>query len=360
MADAVHFFLGANSGDGFQSLFHELEQAGTYDLMILKGGPGSGKSTFLRALGAAMEEAGERVEYLPCSGDPDSLDGVALPGMGCAAADGTPPHILEPRYPAAVDRIVDLGRFYDLTAAKAARDEIVALTEEGRAAALRARRCLKGARQAELEALESGRAGFDLARALRRMDGVAARELRRRSGGGPGRTQKRFLGGITCAGTVWRFDSVDALCPRVYELADRWELAGPLLERLRAAAVERGWDVTACPAPEEPERLEHLLIPELGLAFVSTRPGMEYGKKPFRRIRLDAMTSARERGRERFLRRMAGALREEAAAALRDAKSAHDRLEAVYNPYVDFDGVRALAAIETGRLLSWQGRTLSH
>ena len=24
------------------------------------------------------------------------------------------------------------------------------------------------------------------------------------------------------------------------------------------------------------------------------------------------------------------------------------------------DGVRALAAIETGRLLSWQGRTLSH
>ena len=124
--------------------------------------------------------------------------------------------------------------------------------------------------------------------------------------------------------------------------------------------MERGWDVTACPAPEEPERLEHLLIPGLGLAFVSTRPGMEYGKKPFRRIRLDAMTSARERGRERFLRRMAGALREEAAAALRDAKSAHDRLEAVYNPYVDFDGVRALAAIETGRLLSWQGRTLSH
>ena len=39
-------------------------------------------------------------------------------------------HVLEPRYPAAVDRIVDLGRFYDLTAAKAARDEIVALTEE--------------------------------------------------------------------------------------------------------------------------------------------------------------------------------------------------------------------------------------
>ena len=46
--------------------------------------------------------------------------------------------------------------------------------------------------------------------------------------------------------------------------------------------------------------------------------------------------------------------------ALAEAKRLHDELEAVYNPYVDFDGVRALAAIETGRLLSWQGRTLSH
>ena len=48
-------------------------------------------------------------------------------------------------------------------------------------------------------------------------------------------------------------------------------------------------------------------------------------------------------------------LREEGAAALKDAKANHDKLEAVYNPYVDFDGVRTLAALEAGRLLSWLG-----
>ena len=48
-------------------------------------------------------------------------------------------------------------------------------------------------------------------------------------------------------------------------------------------------------------------------------------------------------------------LREEAVTALKDAKEHHDRLEAVYNPYVDFDGVRALAALEAGRLLSYLG-----
>lgn len=37
----------------------------------------------------------------------------------------------------------------------------------------------------------------------------------------------------------------------------------------------------------------------------------------------------------------------------RRQRPAHDRLESVYNPYVDFDGVRAQAALEAGRLLSW-------
>lgn len=120
MALVTNFFLGANSGEGFQNLFSQItDLEDTYDLMVLKGGPGVGKNTFMREIGRAMEAAGTPVEYLWCSGDPDSLDGVVLPDLRCAVVDGTSPHVVEPRYPAAVDRYVDLGRFYDLTAAKA-------------------------------------------------------------------------------------------------------------------------------------------------------------------------------------------------------------------------------------------------
>ena len=52
---------------------------------------------------------------------------------------------------------------------------------------------------------------------------------------------------------------------------------------------------------------------------------------------------------------MASLLRGEAVEALKEAKANHDKLEAVYNPYVDFDGVRELAAIEAGRFLSYLG-----
>ena len=122
-----------------------------------------------------------------------------------------------------------------------------------------------------------------------------------------------------------------------------------------AAAAAKGWDTVVCPSPEDLGRIEHLLIPGLGLGFVTSRPGMDYGKKPYRRIRLDAMVEIEGRNRLRFQARMAALLREEAVAALKDAKANHDKLEGVYNPYVDFDGVRELAAIETGRLLSYLG-----
>lgn len=353
MAQVTNFFVGANSGEGFRNLFSEMvDLEDTYDFLVLKGGPGVGKNTFMREIGRCAEEAGLAVEYLWCSGDPDSLDGVVIPELRSAVADGTSPHVIEPQYPAAVDRYVDLGRFYDLTAAKAAVEEVKAHTHAYKAAYVRAYHSLKAARQVELDAVASMAKSFDSDRLERRVTGVIARELRAR-GNQRGKTTRRFLGSITHKGCVWRFDSVDVLCHKVYELADTWELAGGALARLHAAAVEKGWDTIVCLSPEDLNHIEHLLIPGLGLAFVTSCPGMDYGQKPYRRVRLDAMAETEGKSRLRFQTRMTALLREEAVDALKEAKRNHDALEAVYNPYVDFDGVRAQAALEAGRLLSY-------
>ena len=60
-------------------------------------------------------------------------------------------HVVEPKYPAAVDRYVDLGRFYDLPAAKAQAGEVKRHTHDYQDAYGRAYRCLKAARQVELD-----------------------------------------------------------------------------------------------------------------------------------------------------------------------------------------------------------------
>ena len=88
----THFFLGANSAEGFYALYDQLLDARLYDLIILKGTPGCGKSTFMRRVAAAMEERGLESVYIHYLGDPDSLDGVIFPAIGTAIVDGTAPH----------------------------------------------------------------------------------------------------------------------------------------------------------------------------------------------------------------------------------------------------------------------------
>ena len=50
----------------------------------------------MKRIGQAMEERGETVEYLHCSGDPDSLDGIHIPRIHVSIVDGTAPHAAAP------------------------------------------------------------------------------------------------------------------------------------------------------------------------------------------------------------------------------------------------------------------------
>ena len=121
----IEYFLGANSPGGFYSLYSELLPPETANaIYIIKGGPGCGKSTLMRQVAAQAAQAGETVEYILCSGDPDSLDGVVLPRLKVALVDGTAPHVIEPRYPGLVEQYVNLGDCYDREGLQEVREEL--------------------------------------------------------------------------------------------------------------------------------------------------------------------------------------------------------------------------------------------
>ena len=263
--------------------------------------------------------------------------------------------MIEPKYPAAADRYVNLGQFYDIAAAKRARTEVIRYTRDVSAAYQRAYQALGAARQMADGSAALVLEGLDAGKLLKRTDGIIGRELKGRGSGGG--TDYRFLGSVTCMGPVWRFDTVETLCPKVYQLCDTYGLAAPMLERLRAAAAAREFRTIVCPDPEHIDRIQHLLIPELGLAFVTSREGMAYSGSAYRKVRLDAMVDAahykRFKARLRFSARVENALREEGLEALRDAKAAHDKLEAVYQPNVDFAGVDQCVQTELKRIESY-------
>lgn len=343
----VQYFLGANSPTGFYSLYDQMiDRAKARRLYILKGGPGCGKSTLMRRVAERAKAAGQEVEYILCSGDPDSLDAVILPGMEIAVADGTAPHVIEPDYPGVVEQYVNLGDCYR-PGLEEVRQGILAATKDYKAGYRSSYRCL-GAAGKVLEELRGTLTDPELEEKMaRRARGILAREVPRRRGAAPGQVKGRFLTAVTHRGRIALYGTVLAQCSRVYELSDRCGLAHSLLRPLLEGIVDGGYDVIACPDPMAPDRLAHLLVPELGLAFVSTTPAMPFPEKPYRRLRMEGAVESellhRTRSRTRFARKMADALVEEGIRSLAYTKSMHDQLEALYNPYIDFDKVQEKA-----------------
>lgn len=87
------FFLGANSKNGFYSLYDELIDAKHAETVyIIKAGPGCGKSSFMRRITDNLSKHGIDSESILCASDPDSLDGAVFSELKTAVVDGTAPH----------------------------------------------------------------------------------------------------------------------------------------------------------------------------------------------------------------------------------------------------------------------------
>lgn len=350
----TRWFLGANSGTGFYSLYGDFAAGDGDFLWILKGGPGCGKSTFLKHIGAAAETKGLAVEYIKCSGDPDSLDGLYVPALKTGWADGTAPHTLDPRCFGATGAYVDLGAFCDTDATRRIEGDITALTRRYRAHYARAYDCLAAA--AAVSARGGPAEAEECAAAIRRASAAAAREFpKKRKDTLPGRRVRRFLGGLTADGPVLLEDTLTALCSRVCTLDNRYGLAWPYLAEIERQALDRGLDVLSCPWYLDPALPEAVLIPALSLGFLAVGRGRAPELRPYRHIRLDALVDpARlrtQRARLRADAKLEDALLDAAQTSLAQASALHRELEALYNPHVDFAGIGREAERHIARLL---------
>lgn len=102
------YFLGNNSGYGFWNNYKE-ELQNKDRVALLKGGPGTGKSTLMKKVVSAVKKAGLDYELWYCSGDPSSLDGVYIKDTDRVVVDATAPHDSGVSMPIIKDRIFDLA-----------------------------------------------------------------------------------------------------------------------------------------------------------------------------------------------------------------------------------------------------------
>ena len=127
------YFAAANSYNGFVSYFAKVFGSKDFDrIYVLKGGPGTGKSSFMKEIKEEFSHHECGIDEIYCSSDPNSLDGIIIKHKErkIAILDGTAPHERDAVIPGAVDEIINLGEGWKKEFLIAQRDKILEIGQE--------------------------------------------------------------------------------------------------------------------------------------------------------------------------------------------------------------------------------------
>ncbi|NMB33273.1 MAG: ATPase [Clostridium sp.] len=337
-------FLGGNTFQGFFSHYdYILGQKEASKIICIKGGPGTGKSTFMRKIGLKMLDLGYNVEFMHCSSDSSSLDGIVIPKIKVALVDGTYPHIVDPKNPGAVDEIINLGDFWDEKGIRKNKTEILKINKKTKKAFESAYRYIKAAHiiyQDNEDIIKNfccnrgkiNRIAAEVEREMFFGQNIATHE---------GGVRRLFAGAITPEGYVNHLDTL-IRTDKVYAFNGVPEIQiQHMLEGFKTRAVQRGFDVEAFYCALNPNKLEHLIIPGLGTSFTTSNEFHSRKAEGTQDINInDCLDTGDylgiiERNRISYRQLLATAIDH-----LSLAKGLHESLESLYIPYMDFNAVQ--------------------
>ncbi|HET7616731.1 MAG TPA: PRK06851 family protein, partial [Bacillales bacterium] len=269
MSEIKHYYAGSNSSQGFYSFYEEALE-GLERLFILKGGPGTGKSTLIRQVGEAMAVDGKDIEFLHCSSDNDSLDGVIIPELKAGIVDGTAPHIVDPKYPGVVDQIVNLGDCRNDAVLAEHASEIIALTDSIGATFGKAYEAFASAKKAHddmeaiyLSAMDFGKADEVTEQLIGKIYPADVTDERNPV------VKHLFFGAATPKGPVHFIDNLTEGLDKRYIVKGR---AGSgkstMMKKIGRRAEELGLGVHYFQCAFDPESCDMVIIPALSTAVV--------------------------------------------------------------------------------------------
>ncbi|SDE16895.1 PRK06851 family protein [Sporomusa acidovorans] len=357
-----HMFPGGNTPQGFFSYYDYIIPFDAARIFILKGGPGVGKSTFMKKIGQTVAERGYTIEHHHCASDPNSLDGLVIPELGVALIDGTSPHIVDPKHPGSVDEILNLGEYWNEKKLVDNKAEILACTKEISKRFQRAYRMLTAAKAiyddweaANGEAMNVNLANQKTAETLEQIFGTI-------STSGYGKNRKLFASAITPIGPVNYIDSI------MSGMAKRYIITGlpgtgkaTLLAKIAATAIAKGLSIETYYCPLDPCKIEHILIPALDTALITSTPphNLPFGNATAiidMNDCLDSSIIARLEAVIDYDRGIFWELFSKAGAYINEAKKLHDELETYYIPNINFSGVDTLRVKTLARIAGYTAK----
>lgn len=354
MRNTKQFFAGGNTCRGFHSLFHYIPGDETNRMIIIKGGPGTGKSTLMKQVGQKAREEGHYTEMFHCSSDQDSLDGLSVPALGLVMVDGTAPHVIDPKVPGAYDEIVNLGDCWDVSALRPHRREIATLIRQNSEWFVQAYQYLKEAGTVMEKMRHFMQQAIDFS-ALSRMTHQLLGELVETLPQAPEKPRERHLfgGAVTPGGLLNFYPSIFQDVERFYMLSgDPGSGKSTLLRQIYETVHRAGHSTDVYHCAFDPERFDAVVIPILKTAFVKVTYPHNFTLPPTHPLQEQHTLALTRFSKASILRGSAGERAEsqerfwyllgKAVEMIRSAKRNHDQLESYYIQAMDYDKIAAI------------------
>ncbi|MGR3764453.1 PRK06851 family protein [Rossellomorea sp. NS-SX7] len=341
-----HYYAGGNTAKGFYSLYDSVLE-GLNRLYILKGGPGTGKSSLMKDIGKRFEDKEIEVEYLHCASDNQSIDGVILPQWGLGIVDGTAPHIIEPKAPGVIEEYVNLGAAWNSDELAKHKLEILELNDQISQKFQKAYETFAESLAAhdDIEDIYISNMNFDEANQL--TDELISLFYQDTTLDKEAKAVHRFLGAATPDGAVDYIQNLTQDVEKRYFIKGR---AGSgkstMLKKIAAAGKEKGFNAEIYHCGFDPNSLDMVIIREQGIAiFDSTAPHEYFPDRESDEI-IDMYERCITPGTdEKFENEIARTTKgykdkmKEAISYLSEAKALRENLEAIYIDAMDFSVV---------------------
>lgn len=336
-------FAASNSGKGFCSYYKEIFGESTiFRRYLIKGGPGTGKSSFMRAVAKRASEEGYLVEYYRCSSDYTSLDAIVIDSR-IALIDATAPHSLEPELVGARDDIVDLGRFWDSDMLFLRRKDIEEYTRMKSEAYAGAYRFLEGALAVGTRMREVGESFIK----RNKLESAVERYLKKIPEGEGYALKIGICDSVGMKGRC-RLESYEQIAEKIYVIEDYMNTGSAFLSLLASKARDNKNAIKVSYDPIDPSRIDALLFEEAKIVFVIGKREKlgKYSEKIESRINMKRFLyhshgyceeERRKRTEFRADKRIYEGLLNSAIECLSRAADAHFALEKIYGESMDFE-----------------------
>lgn len=335
----IRFLLGSNTKRGFVPLFEELRDSeNAKRLFIIKGGPGSGKSSLMKKIIMALEEKKHHIEYIHCSSDPGSLDAFIDYDSKIAMIDGTAPHIMDPKYPGAYDVIINMADCWDDRSLISHKSEVISLIDIISDYHKMATACIASA----ASLLDNN---MKMAKPYIRLDTVndfVSGLIKNLGGADTGRVKRRLLSAVSVGEIVFFGETIENLADTIYVIPDMWGAASDaILSALYHGTSSSGPECFACYCSlRTPDKIDHIIYPKAGIAVTTKNSFHRLGDSKSNLI-TDLYRPLPESLQEQLIlhNNKAKELLDIACSHIKNAKLLHDDLEAIYIKAMDFSRV---------------------